>query len=188
MDTSRAVLSQAEILALEAFADTILPGRKRAADDPAIAGVSHDPGAVEAGALDVLTNPMTGIDDGVPEMARMLNHEAGAYAQVHALTVGRDREFADLDYEHRRALVDRLTAVGAPMRDFWILLALFAYMAYDSAPHEATAAVMARADSGLAAMGFAAPGPEGIWAFSDFSYRRPLARLRAGTDEKGNLP
>lgn len=188
MDTSRVVLTEAETLALEAFADTILPGRKRTPDDAAIAGVSHDAGAVEAGALDVVTDPVTGIDDGVPDMARKLNEEAAAYARSHDLHVAPGQEFADLPYEHRRALVGSLIAVGAPMRDFWVVLALFAYMAYDSAPHRQTAEAVARRDSGLAAMGFAAPGPDGIWAFGDFSYLKPLARLHPGTDEKGNLP
>ena len=44
-------LSGDQVLTLEAFADTILPGEKRTPDDTAVAGVSDGPGAVAAGAL-----------------------------------------------------------------------------------------------------------------------------------------
>nr|WP_237440297.1 DUF5987 family protein [Amycolatopsis rubida] len=50
---------------LEAFAGTIVPGEKRAPDDRAIAGVSDGPGAVVAGAVELVETPATGITAGL---------------------------------------------------------------------------------------------------------------------------
>src|SRR3954447_959072 len=54
---------------LQAFADTIIPGRKAAQTDlgdrihpQAIAGIDADPGAVEADALRLFHNPLIGFD------------------------------------------------------------------------------------------------------------------------------
>jgi len=44
-------------MTLEAFADTIVPGEKRSPDDHAIAGAASGPGAVGAGALELLRTP-----------------------------------------------------------------------------------------------------------------------------------
>ena len=49
-------------MTLEAFADTFVPGEKRSPDDVAIAGAAAGPGAVEAGALELLEMPATGVD------------------------------------------------------------------------------------------------------------------------------
>lgn len=175
------MLSDCERLALEAFADTIVPGCKRFPGDRAIAGVSEDFGAVEAGALTVLADPATGIEDGITLMAQMLDAEAGEMW-------GRpETVFADLPYEQRRLLVTRLTASGTQMRDFWFLLALFAYMAYDSAPHLDTADAVVSEKSGLTAMGFTGPNSDGRWGTTPAGYGRPMASLHPGTDENGNL-
>lgn len=176
------MLSADERLALEAFADTVLPGRKRYPGDTAIAGVCDDFGAVEAGALHVLLDPAAGIDDGVGAMASLLDRAA---ADLLGDQTGR---FADLDYARRRALVAELTDADTPMRDFWFLLALFSYMAYDSAPHLDTAAALVAPHSGLAAMGFSPPKANGRWGFEPFGYRRAVARLHPSTDSTGSLP
>lgn len=178
-------LTPGQARTLEAFADTIIPGRKRHPGDDAIAGVSETPGAVEAGALTVLCDPATGIEDGVGEMAELLDVVAAAWARDHDRPTVRD--FVDLDYADRRAVVGALTGRDEPQRDLWFLLALFATMAYDSAPHRETADAVADDASGLRAMGYLPATPDGRWAFPDHSYRRPLANLRAGTDARGNL-
>lgn len=172
--------------ALEAFADTIIPGCKRGADDDAVAGVSATPGAVHAGALDVLRHPATGISDGIAEMADTL--DTLARAPGGAGEADQPRSFADLPYERRRALVAELTSRANPERDFWFLLALFAYMAYDSSPHRPTAEVMRDAGTGLRAMGFGRPDDDGLWRFPVASYARELAAVHPQTDENGNLP
>ncbi|WP_196812252.1 DUF5987 family protein [Nocardia sp. CNY236] len=181
-------LTTTEITTLEAFADTVLPGRKRHENDRAIAGVSPLPGAVEAGALTVLQDPATGIDDGIAEMAHLLNEHAREHAARIGVEVGDDVPFADLDYQARRGLVADLSAPDAALRDFWFLLALFSYMAYDSAPHRDTATAIAEEHPGLLAVGFARPDENGHWGFERASYRQPMARLHPDTDENGHLP
>ncbi|MFR9753631.1 DUF5987 family protein [Nocardia sp. 004] len=181
-------LTTTETTTLEAFADTVIPGRKRHEHDRAIAGVSSLPGAVEAGALTVLQDPAAGIEDGIAEMAHLLNDHARARAAEIGVAVGADLPFADLDYSARRGLVADLSAPGAPLRDFWFLLALFSYMAYDSAPHRDTATAIAEGHPGLLALGFARPDENGHWGFERASYRQPMARLHPDTDENGNMP
>ncbi|MBY8853433.1 DUF5987 family protein, partial [Saccharothrix sp. MB29] len=100
---------------LEAFADTILPGVKRSPDDRAIAGVCDDPGAVEAGALELLNDPATGVAAGLGPLSQALNAHAVAYAGELGLPLDEGvPPFVALDYEDRVALVERLTAPGHP--------------------------------------------------------------------------
>ncbi|MGJ9423262.1 DUF5987 family protein [Aeromicrobium sp. CF3.5] len=176
-------------MTLEAFADTVIPGCKRYPEDRAIAGVSTTPGAVDAGALLVLQDPATGIEDGVGDMADLLDQHAQDVASERGLVVAVDgTAFADLDYPSRRELVASLTAPGATLRDFWFLLALFSYMAFDSAPHLDTAMALAEDHPGLLAIGFARPDDNGVWEFDPATYGRPMATLHPATDENGNLP
>jgi len=180
--TGAVSLTAGQVRALEAYADTVLPGRKRGPDDAAIAGVSSTPGAVEAGAIAVLTNPATGIEDGVAEMADLLDKLAGEHVGDPTMTM------ADLPYPQRRELLATLTGADRPDRDLWFLVALFAYMAYDSAPHRNTAAAMAERHPGLYAMGFREPDADGRWRVRIASYGKPLAPLHPSTDARGNLP
>lgn len=168
---------------LEAVADTVLPGRKRGADDLAIAGVDDTPGAVEAGALSVLTHPATGIADGVGGMADLLNDLAAARADGG----GGCPPFVALSYEQRRTLLAQLCQPDSPTRELWFLVMLFAYMAYDSAPHLDTATAVRTRHVGFTAMDFRAPDADGLWRNPDRGYGRPTARPRHGTDERGNL-
>lgn len=46
--------------ALEAFADTLIPGEKRGPSDRAVAGVSRGGGAVASGVIEVLLTPEGG--------------------------------------------------------------------------------------------------------------------------------
>lgn len=182
----RPTLTTAQQIALEAYADTVVPGRKRHPDDVAVAGVDDTPGAVECGALDVLTDPATGIEDGIGDMADLLDRRAVDWAAEHGEKPA--TRFADLAYADRRRLVTLLTDPEEPERDLWFLVALFATMAYDSAPHLETADALDPAvtpASGLRAMGFFPP-TGGRWAFDRGGYGRPLARLHPGTDEHGD--
>ena len=175
----RPALTAARTTALEAYADTVVPGRRRWPGDVAVSGVSTTPGAVEAGALLVLTDPATGIEDGVGEMADLLDERAVAWAAEQGIEgVGR---FADLAHEDRRRLVALLTGREEPARELWFLVALFATMAYDSAPHLETAAALAAGAPGLTAMGFAPP-VGGRWRASAPTYTVPMARLHPATD------
>ncbi|WP_024875104.1 DUF5987 family protein [Saccharomonospora piscinae] len=176
-----------QTLTLEAFADTIVPGERRSSQDRAIAGAATGPGAVQAGALDLLRTPATGVTAGLGPMTDALNAHATAYAAELGLELDGDvPAFVGLTYEHRSALVARLVAPGHPEKDGWILLTMFSYMAYDSAPHLHTADAVAADHPGLLALGFGKPDEDGLWRFRDFSYGRALARPHPDTTPSGS--
>jgi enediyne biosynthesis protein E8 len=178
---------QIRIMTLEAFADTIIPGVKRTPDDRAIAGVSDDAGAVEAGALELLEMPATGVTAGLEPLAIGLNAHAAVYAGRRGIDLDDDvPEFVALSYTDRCALVLELTTPGHPEKDGWVLLALFSNMAYDSAAHMSTTDALAAGHPGLKAMGFAEPDTDGLWRFADHGYGRELAKRHPGTTESGS--
>jgi len=172
---------------LEAFADTIVPGVKRYPEDRAIAGVCDDPGAVEAGALELLGDPATGVTAGLVPLSEALNAHAGAYAEREGVTLDDGvPPFVSLTYEHRAALVAELVAPGHPERDGWVVLALFSNMAFDIAAHRSTPEALADGHPGLLAMGFTEPDADGLWRFPDFSYGQELAKRHPSTTESGS--
>lgn len=178
----------AKRMTLEAFADTIIPGEKRGADDFAVAGAAAGPGAVVAGAVELLETPATGLTEDLDVLVRDLNEHARRYAAESELTLDADLPpFVALSFDDRTALVAALTAPGHPEKEVWVLLAVFSTMAFDSAAHLHTVDAIAAGHAGLAAMGIGAPDPDGLWRFPDFSYRRPLARLHPDTNESGSL-
>ncbi|MFE6616043.1 DUF5987 family protein [Amycolatopsis sp. NPDC057786] len=178
---------QVKVSTLEAYADTILPGEKRFPGDHAIAGAAEGPGAVAAGALELLHTDATGVTVGLPYLAQSLNEHAKGYAKEHDLTLdGSLPAFVALSFEHRTALVRSLTAPGHPEKDGWVSLALFCNMSFDSAAHKHTAEAIAEGHPGLLAMGYTAPDEDGLWRFPKFSYRRELARLHPDTTPSGS--
>jgi hypothetical protein len=183
-----AALSRADrTMTLEAFADTILPGEKRSPDDRAIAGAAAGPGAVAAGAVDLLEWSATGISDGLDDYAHALNRHAAYYAAEQELDLDPAAPpFVALPFEHRTELARRLTMPGHPEKDLWISLTLFSYMAYDSAAHLNTAEAIAAGHPGLLALGIQRPDADGLWRFPAFGYGRPLARLHPDTTPSGS--
>ncbi|WP_328450676.1 MULTISPECIES: DUF5987 family protein [unclassified Amycolatopsis] len=174
-------------LTLEAYADTIVPGEKRFPDDHAIAGVSPGPGAVAAGALDLLHFDATGVTVGLPYLAQSLNDHAKSYAGEAGVELDSELPaFVGLPYAHRRELVRRLTAPGHPEKDGWVSLALFCNMSFDSAAHLHTADAIRDGHPGLLALGYTAPDDDGFWRFKKFSYGRKLAELHPDTTESGS--
>ncbi|MER6910167.1 DUF5987 family protein [Streptomyces sp. NPDC000594] len=172
---------------LEAYADTIVPGEKRWPGDTAIAGVAEGGGSVAAGALALLEWDATGVSEGLGDLADLLNAHALAYADEHGLTLDEGQPpFVALEFPHRTALVQLLTAPGHPEKEFWVLLTLFSNMAFDSAAHLHTAEALAQGHPGLVAMGVEPPGPDGLWRYGEHSYGRPLARLHPGTTTSGS--
>lgn len=170
-------------MTLEAFADTILPGEKRFPDDHAIAGAAPGGGAVAAGAVDLLRTPATGVTDGLDDYADLLTEHARAYVAEHGLHLDEDLPpFVALPFEHRTALVQALTAPGHPEQSFWVMLALFSYMAFDSAAHLSTRQALASGHPGLSAMGVLPPDTDGLWRFPEHSYGRELADVHPDTD------
>ncbi len=185
MDTS--VETASRTLTLEAFADTFVPGEKRSPDDVAIAGAAPGPGAVAAGAIELLEMPATGITSGLDDIVSTLNDHASDYATEHGMTLDAAvPPFVALDYEHRSALMRILTAPDHPEKEFWVLTALFCFMAFDTAAHMNTVRAMESGHPGLMTMGFAKPDPDGLWRFPDFSYGRQLARAHPATTPNGD--
>lgn len=174
-------------MTLEAFADTIIPGEKRWPGDRAVAGVSAGGGSVAAGALELLTTEATGVTAGLQPLAGMLNGHATTYAVEHGIELDEGvPPFVSLTYEHRAALVRRLTTPGHPEKDGWVSLALFCNMAYDSAAHLHTADALAAGHPGLTAMNIGTPGADGRWRYGAYSYRKPLAEILPGTTASGS--
>lgn len=178
---------QVKVATLEAYADTIIPGEKRFPGDRAIAGASPGPGAVEAGALELLHTEATGVTVGLPYLAQSLNEHARTYAKEHELSLDDDvPPFVALSFVDRTELVRILTAPGHPEKDGWVSLALFCNMAFDCAAHKHTAEAIAEGHPGLLAMGYTAPDADGLWRFPNFSYRRELAALHPDTTPSGS--
>jgi hypothetical protein len=174
-------------MTLEAFADTFVPGEKRGPDDRAIAGAASGPGAVAAGAIKLLETPATGVSEGLDDAVATLNSHAREFAARHGLELDPSvPPFVALGYPDRRALLTELTAPGHPEKDIWILVALFCFMAFDTAAHMHTTDAIATGHPGLATMGFAKPDPDGLWRFPDYSYGRELARIHPDTTPAGN--
>jgi len=174
-------------MTLEAFADTVVPGEKRNPADRAVAGAAPGPGAVAAGALELLEMPATGIADGLDGAVASLNAHALTFAAERGLDLDPDvPSFAALEYADRRGLLTALTGPGHPEKDIWILVALFCFMAFDTAAHMHTTDAIAAGHPGLTLMGFAKPDEDGLWRFADFSYGRQLAQIHPDTTPAGN--
>ena len=161
---------------LQAFADTIIPGRRAARTDlgdeihpQAIAGVDPDPGAVEADALRLFNHPLLGFSTLAPAFI----------ADLSARGLGAGGPFLDLPYEKRVAAVLGGLSFDNSARVLYEAAAAVPYTAFCAAatqrnPTRATA-------SGLRVMGHPGTAPNG---YRSFSYRRRLAR---GRTKKGNL-
>ena len=174
-------------MTLEAFADTFVPGEKRSPDDVAIAGAAPGPGAVMAGAIELLEAPATGVSEGLDDIVITLNEHATSYAEEHDITLDANvPPFVSLDYEQRSALMRILTAPEHPEKEFWVLTALFCFMAFDTAAHMNTVSAIEEGHPGLTMMGFAKPDPDGLWRFPDYTYGRQLARAHPDTTPNGD--
>jgi hypothetical protein len=171
---------------LEAFADTIIPGEKRHPDDRAVAGVSAGGGAVASGAIAVLETPEGGMTPALDDLARTLDEHAVRFRTEHGLPPDEREPFVGLRYDERLALVGELLAPEHPERAMWAGLAMFSFMAFDTGAHMHTADAIAAGHPGLATLGFAPPGEDGLWRFPAYSYGRQLADTHPDTDPTGS--
>jgi hypothetical protein len=162
---------------LEAFADTILPGRKASRTDLgnsihplAIAGVDRLPGAVETDALALYHHPEVGFDSLAPPFLGEL--------ETRSLPHGGD--FLHLSFSARVQVCLGGLDYGNPTRLVWEAAAAVPFTSFCAAAliRNATAA---RA-SGYRVMGLPGTAPNG---YRKFSYRR---RLNRGRTKKGSLP
>lgn len=162
---------------MQAFFDTIIPGRKvsqtqsgQPIDPKAIAGVDPEPGAVEADAVLLAHHPKIGFDPLEPAFL----------AELETFSVTQGGDFLHLDYDHRQAACVQGLDFSNPTRPVWEAAAAVAFTAFCGAAtiKNATAAKAV----GYRVMGFPGTAPHG---HRGFSYRR---RLNHGRTRKGYLP
>ena len=162
---------------LQAFADTILPGRKASRTDLgnsihplAIAGADRLPGAVEADALALYHHPEIGFDSLAPPFLGEL--------ETRSLTHGGD--FLHLGFSQRVQVCLAGLDYGNSTRLVWEAAAAVPFTSFCAAAliRNATAAKA----SGYRVMGLPGTAPNG---YRKFSYRR---RLNRGRTRKGSLP
>jgi hypothetical protein len=155
---------------LQAYADTIIPGRRVTRTDlghaihpQAIAGVDRLPGAVQADALALYHHPETGFDALAPAFLADL--------QGRSLPHGGD--FLSLRWPDRVAVCIAGLSFSNPDRTLWEAAAAVPFTAFCAAAlvRDQTA----RHASGYRVMGLPGRAPNG---YADFSYGRRLARGR----------
>ncbi len=177
-------------MTIEAFADTLIPGHKRYAADYAVAGVSHQAGAVQAGALPFMRFGPVGVAPALPAFVAALDAAAVAYIASHQTSVDPTLPpFVGLSYHHRKAMLDHLLNGKKESGDeqlFWFAFAGLVFLAYHTAGYLPTAKAVRDGHPGLKAIGFPKPDRDGLWRFPDFSYRRKLARRHPHTTPGGN--
>jgi hypothetical protein len=166
---------------LQAFADTIIPGRKASKTDlgdpihpQAIAGVDPDPGAVEADALRLFHDSLIGFDALEPAFL----------AELSLRSLQQGGAFLTLPYEKRVEVVKAGFDFSNPTRLLWEAATAVPFTAF------CAAAVHPFGNnqnaSGYKVMGYPGGGPNEapvMYPYS-FSYRRKLAKSRT---KKGYL-
>jgi hypothetical protein len=162
---------------LQAFADTLIPGRKTARTDlgneihpKAIAGAHPEPGAVEADTLLLYHHPLIGFDVVAPAFL----------ADLEARSALRLAQFIDLPFAKRVAVCTDGLAPSNPSAQVWELAAAVPFAAFLCAATQKNATI--DSSSGLQVMGHPGIAPEG---YADHSYRRVLSTERT---TGGSLP
>ncbi len=163
---------------LQAYADTIIPGRKVARTElgdevhpQAIAGVDDEPGAVETDALRLYRHPLIGFDALAPLLL----------ADLSARALARGGTFLSLGYDKRVEILLEGFDFNNPTR-------LLLYEAGAAVPFTAFCAAALHRDAtaakagGYRVMGHPGTAPNG---YRRFSYGRKLAKERT---KRGNLP
>lgn len=163
---------------LQAFADTIIPGRKVAATalggavhPAAIAGVDPEPGGVEADALALFHHPNIGFDA----------LEGPFLSELETRSAAHGGHFLDLPFAGRTAVCIEGLAYDNPARLLWEAAAAVPFTAFCAA----TLVPEQTADKapGYRVMGLPGAAPRGYR--TGYSYRRRLAKERTRT---GSLP
>jgi hypothetical protein len=153
---------------LQAFADTIIPGRKAERTDlgdeihpDAIAGVDDEPGAVEADVLRLYHHPLTGFDALEPVFL----------AELARRSLQRGGPFLGLDFDQRTAVLLDALSFDNPDRVLYEAAAAVPFTAFCAAAvHEVGTSKNA---SGYRVMGYPGARPQG---YRRYSYGRQLAR------------
>ena len=162
---------------LQAFADTIVPGRKAEKTDlgdeihsDAIAGVDDEPGAVEADVVRLYHHPLTGFDTLQPVFL----------ADLSTRSLQQGGPFLGLDFAGRTAVLLQALSFDNPDRVLYEAAAAVPFTAFCAAAvHETGTSKNA---SGYRVMGYPGAAPQG---YRRYSYGRQLAR---DFTKKGYLP
>jgi hypothetical protein len=162
---------------LQAFADTMIPGRKAARTESgaeihpqAIAGVDSRPGAVEADVLELFGHREVGFD----------RVEAPFLADLTARSLANGGDFLSLDFDARVAVCKSGLDFSNPDRILWEAAAAIPFTAFCAAalvPQQTAEKAV-----GYRVMGLPGAAPNGYRAFS---YRRKLSKERT---RRGYLP
>ena len=162
---------------LQAFADTLIPGKKASRTDlgneihpKAIAGAHSEPGAVQADSLLLYHHPLIGFDV----------VEAEFLADLEARSLLRLGQFIDPPFDKRVAVCVDGRSASNPTAQVWQLAAAVPFAAFLCTATQKNATI--DKSSGLQVMGFPGIAPNG---YADFSYRRALSSERTAT---GSLP
>src|SRR3954452_18572092 len=162
---------------LQAFADTIIPGRKATRTDlgdeidpQAIAGVDSEPGAGEADALRLYHDPLVGFDALAPPFLADLNGRALQFGGP----------FLTLGWDDRVKTVTSGLSFDNPSRTLWEAAAAVPFTAFCAAAEHATGT--SSNASGYRVMGYPGAAPNG---HRKASYRRKLSAERT---RNGSLP
>ncbi|HEX2084238.1 MAG TPA: DUF5987 family protein [Solirubrobacteraceae bacterium] len=159
---------------LQAFADTMIPGRRVDRTESgapivagAIAGVHHLPGAVETDALLLYRHEKVGFDTLEPAFLADLQSRAGG-------------DFLRLDFERRTQVCLEGLSFDNPSRTLWEAAAAVPFTAF-------CAAALSEEQTADKAAGYRVMGLPGrnLKGYRDFSHGRRLARERTRT---GSLP
>jgi hypothetical protein len=153
---------------MQAFADTIIPGRKAERTDlgdeihpQAIAGVDDEPGAVEADVMRLYHHPLTGFDAIEPVFL----------ADLSTRSLQQGGPFLGLDFDQRTAVVLQALSFDNPDRVLYEAAAAVPFTAFCAAAiHEVGTSKNA---SGYRVMGYPGAAPQG---YRKYSYGRKLAR------------
>jgi len=152
---------------LQAFADTMLPGRKATTTDLgneihplAIAGVDSEPGAVEADALLLYHDPLIGFDA----------LEGPFLSELSARSLARGAPFLNLTFEQRVEVCLEVLAPANPSVLVWEAAAAVPFTAFLAAAEQSEATI--DTSSAYQVMGYPGTAPNG---YAEFSYRRKLA-------------
>jgi hypothetical protein len=155
---------------LQAVADTFIPGRQANFTDlgheihpQAIAGVHHEPGAVETDALALFHNPLIGFDALEPAFL----------AEVETRSLLRGGQFLDLDFANRIEVMKAGLAAGNPSVVVWEAAAAVPFACFMAEATQPNASIDTA--SGYQVIGHPGVAPNG---YAEYSYRQKLSRER----------
>jgi enediyne biosynthesis protein E8 len=162
---------------LQAFADTMVPGRKvlhtdlgHEVDPRAIAGVHSAPGGVESDALALYHHPNIGFDALEPSFL----------SDLEGRSLLRGGQFIDLPFAKRVEVCVEGLGASNPSVQVWEAAAAVPFTAFLTASLQKNATIDTA--SGYQVMGHPGTAPNG---YADFAYKRKLARERTAL---GYLP